>query len=271
VTAAGPALALALTLTGAPASTGTGIQASPVCLPAPAQPGHTYPLGTVYVTDTGTSTASLNLAAAPLWPGQRVYKGERAISPSWVTFTPATVTLSPGQGASVPATLAVPAGAPRGIYVANIVAGPQASPAPSGSGEHAQLAAAAATLLIFTAGEPAPSCTLPPAPGSPWAAQYAPLQPQERVVSMTWLKKHLPWVFGKHAPGQAAAAAQAASTPAAHTATAATAAAKDRSTEMPVIIAVLAAGALMVVLSWRRARRGSRVTSEHAGRAAVTP
>jgi hypothetical protein len=247
------AVSLGAGITGTPASAGAGIGAGNICLKSPAQPGGTYQLGGVYVTDTGSSTAVLDLAAVPLWPGQRVYKGERAISPSWVTFTPSQVTLGPGQGTSVPAALAIPAGTPRGIYVADIVAGVQASPAPSGGGEHAQLAAAAATLLIFSVGDPAPSCTLPPAPGSPWAAQYAPLQPQDRVMSMAWLRSHLPWVFGKHTPGHAAAA-QDASTPAADTKAAAV---KAPSAEMLGIIAVLAAG-LMLILGRRRARRGSR-------------
>jgi len=253
VTAAGPALALALALSGAPASTGTGIQASPVCLAAPAQPGHTYPLGGVYVADTGSGTASLSVAAAPLWPGQRVYRGELAVTPSWVTFSPSAVTLGPGQGASVPGALTVPAGAARGVYVADIIAGPQAGPALPGSGGYAQLAAAAATLLIFSVGEPAPSCTLPPAPGSPWAARYAPLEPQDTRVSMAWLRQHLPWVFGKHAPGQAAAA-QDASTPAADTAAAADGA---PSTEIPGLTGVLAVGMVLMLGRWR-VRRGHR-------------
>jgi hypothetical protein len=248
-------LAAASLGTGTPASAGAGIGAGNICLASPAQPGGTYQLGDVYITDTGTGTESLTLTAVPLWPGQRVYRGEQAISPSWVTFAPSTVPLGPGQGTSVPATLTVPAGASRGIYVADIIASTQASPAPSGSGGHAQLAAGAATLLIFTVGEPVPSCTLPPAPGSPWAAQYAPLQPQEPVVSRTWLEKHLPWVFGKRAPEHAAAAPDA-STPAADTTTAA--AVKARSAEMPAIIAVLAAGVLVAVPVWRRTRRSSR-------------
>jgi hypothetical protein len=244
------AASLGTGLASTPPSTGAGIGAGTICLKSPAQPGSTYQLGDIYVTDTGTSTATLNLAAAPLWPGQRVYRGEQAISPSWVTFTPSTVTLGPGQGASVPVTLAVPGGARRGIYVANIVAAAQPGPATSGSGAHAQLSAAADTFLIFSVGEPAPSCTLPPPPGSPWAAQYAPLQPQDATVSMTWLHQHLPWVFGKHAP-----AAHDASTPAADTTAAAV---KAPSAEIPGAIAVLAAGGLMLIMSRRRARRGRR-------------
>lgn len=252
LTAAGLAAAsLGAGTAGPPASAGIGIGARNICLNSPAQPGGTYQLGAISVTSTGNSTETMTLAAAPLWPGQRVYKGARAISPSWVTFTPATITLRAGQGTPVPATLTIPPGTPRGIYVANIIAAVQPSPAPPGSGEHAQLAAAAATLLIFTVGDPAPSCTLPPPPGSPWAAQYAPLQPQDAAVSMTWLRQHLPWVFSEHAPGRAAAARDA-STPAAGTTAAAV---KEPSAEMLGVIAVLAAG-LLLILGRRRARRG---------------
>jgi hypothetical protein len=215
VTAAGLAAAsLGAGLSGTPASTGTGIGAGNICLASPAQPGGTYQAGDVYVTDTGSTAESAGVTTAPLWPGQQVYKDELAISPSWVNFTPPAVALGPGQGASIPVTLTIPAGARHGIYVANILAGPQGSPAWSGTGEHAQLAGFAQTFLIFSIGKPAPSCTLPPAPGSPWAAQYAPLQPQDATVSMTWLRQHLPWVFG----GKQTTAAQAASTPVADTA-----------------------------------------------------
>jgi hypothetical protein len=203
------AAVLAAGAAGTPGA-GAGIGAGPVCLASPAQPGGTYQPGDVYVTDPGGSAVTLDLSAGPLWPGQQLYRGELAVSPSWVRFSPAAVTLRPGQGAPVPVTLAVPVGARRGIYVADILAAPQAGPALSGSGQHASLAGAAQAFLIFTVGpvEPAPSCTLPPAQGSPWAARYAPRQPQEATVPVSWLRSHLPWVFGGHAPALQAAAAQ---------------------------------------------------------------
>jgi hypothetical protein len=239
-------LAAASLAAGTPPSTGAGIGAGNICLNSPAQPGGTYRPGAVYVSDTGSSTETVDLTGGPLWPGQQVYKGEQAISPSWVSFSPAPVTLSPGQGTSVPVTVMIPAGARRGIYVADIVAVPQAGPrAAAGNGGRARLGGAAQTFLIFTVGpgEPPPSCTLPPAPGSPWAAQYAPHQPQDATVSMAWLRQHLPWVFGKHAPAQA---------PAASTATPYQPSVPRAGYGVLAALAALAA----VVLAWRRQRRG---------------
>jgi hypothetical protein len=217
VLAAASLASAAIGLAAPPASTGTGIQGGNVCLAASTQPGGTYRLGDIGITDTGSGPETLGIAAVPLWPGQRLYRGELPVGSSWVTFSPAATALQAGQGTSAAATLTIPAGTRPGLYIANIVAGPQASPASSGTGENAHLAGVAQTYLIFSVRAPVPSCVLPPPSGSPWATQYAPQQPQEDTVSRTWLEKQLPWVFGKHTSQPTATGTPAADTASART------------------------------------------------------
>jgi hypothetical protein len=166
----------------APASVGVGIQANPVCLAAAAQPGHGYPLGTVYVVNTGSGSESVSLKAETPFNG---LKGQH-VPPSWVGFGyprlllvigQDSVSLGAGQSAYIPVTVSVPAGARPGMYGADLVAGTVAA-APSGSGGHAVFGAGAETDLEFAvAPGPPPSCNPDPAvkpgPKVP-ASAYAP-------------------------------------------------------------------------------------------------
>lgn len=167
----------------APASTGAGIQGNPVCLSVTAQPGHSYPLGTVYVVDTGSDGESLSIRATGTFSGQSAPAHSRPFPPSWVSvsypkrfvfFPASSVSLSPGQGAYLPVTLNVPGSAQPGLYAGNLVAGIAGTPS-AGGGMVAGLGAAAATGLNFSVGVPAPSCgvTMPTAQaGAP--DQYVP-------------------------------------------------------------------------------------------------
>jgi hypothetical protein len=150
-----------------PASAGVGIQAAPVCLPATAQPGRSYPLGSLYVTDTGSSGESITVAVEPVWRGQSDYGRYRSVPASWVSvsypkhdlFLPSSsVSLSPGQGAYLAVTMTIPAGARRGMYVSNLVASAGTSPPQDHT---AALGAAAATGLELGVGVHAPSCGIP--------------------------------------------------------------------------------------------------------------
>lgn len=172
MTAALPAAVLTAALAAAPASTGVGIQANPVCLPAPARPGHAYQLGTVYVTDTGTSTEDITLHAQSL-QGPARYRSQLPVPPGWVSIGYPRllwiigqdhITLTAGQGAYLPVTLTIPPQARPGTYVTDLIAAAAASAA-GGSGARAVTGAGATTPLIFTITTPTPAtaCTsLPP-------------------------------------------------------------------------------------------------------------
>ena len=165
------------------ASIGVGIQGNPACLSVPAQPGHSYPLGTVYVVDTGSDGESLSIRATGTFSGQSAPAHSQPFPPSWVSigypkrylfFPSSSVSLSPEQGAYLPVTLNVPGNAAAGLYAGNLVAGIAGTPA-GGGGMVAGLGAAAATGLNFSVGVPAPSCgvTMPTAlSGAP--DQYVP-------------------------------------------------------------------------------------------------
>ena len=158
----------------APADTGVGIQAGNVCLSTPAQPGGSYQPGTVYVANKGSGTEAISLSAGPMSSGHA-----RPVPPAWVTFSyPAllwiipqhSVSIAPGQGASVPVTLNIPASAVRGQYEARLTAYAGGTPA-SGGGVQAELGAAAITFLKFGVGTAPAGCSPPspsqasPAPG----------------------------------------------------------------------------------------------------------
>ena len=170
---------LATALSGAP-GTGVGIQVGNVCLSAPARPGGSYQPGTVYVTNTGSATEAISLHAGQM-PSRQAGTAAAArhawpVPPAWVTFSyPArlwviprhSVSLAPGQGASIPVTLHIPAGARDGRYEAALTAS-AAGPAVPGGGPQAVLGAAAVTFLEFSVDVPA-DCR-PSSPPQPWWA-----------------------------------------------------------------------------------------------------
>jgi hypothetical protein len=150
-----------------PASVGVGISGFPACLPVPAQPGHSYVLH-VSVVNTGSGGESISIQTGPPVNG---LKGI-AVPPQWVSFGypkllgiigQGSVSLSPGQQASVPVTVSVPAGAKPGLYGANLVAGAMSAPSPGGGGQAVLGAAAEDDLEFAVAPGKAPSCDLYPA------------------------------------------------------------------------------------------------------------
>jgi hypothetical protein len=166
---AAPLIAISLL---APASVGVGIGGNPVCLGVVAQPSHSYSLGNVYVTDTGSGSEAVSLHAETPFNG---LKGLH-FPESWVTFGypkllgiigQSSVNLNPGTGpgtaADVPATLNVAPDAKPGEYAADLVAGTVASPSPGGGGQ-AVFGAGAETNLLFTVGPGGkpPSCAPDP-------------------------------------------------------------------------------------------------------------
>jgi hypothetical protein len=167
-----------------PASVGVGIGAEPVCLGTVAQPGHSYPLGNVYVVNTGSGGESVTLRAEAPFNG---LKGQH-FPPSWVSAAYPELlgvigqdhlSLTAGGSAYVPLTLAVPAGARPGGYAADLVAGTVSAPSPGGGGQ-AVFGAGAETNLEFTVGPGGkpPSCpqdpSVTPDPKVP-ASAYSPV------------------------------------------------------------------------------------------------
>lgn len=175
---AASALVLAVVL---PASVGVGIGGAPVCPAASVQPGQSVSLGSIYVVNTGSGSEDITLRAeAPAngLPGV-------SFPASWVSFGyPKTlwvigrssVTLSPGQGTDIPATLAVPAGAKPGLYASDLLAGTMSAPSPGSGGQAVFGAGAEENLQFAVAPAKAPSCTDPVVAKVP-GAQYAPPSP----------------------------------------------------------------------------------------------
>jgi hypothetical protein len=148
------------------AGVGAGIQGNPVCLPVTAQPGHSYPLGQVYIQDTGDSSENMSVSAAPIWKGQAGYGHAIPVDPGWISVSYPSVLwvihrsyvqVAAGQGAYLSVTLNVPSNARPGRYAGNMVASTGGASASSG-GMTAGLGAAATTDLEFAVGVTAPSC-----------------------------------------------------------------------------------------------------------------
>jgi hypothetical protein len=104
-----------------------------VCYAGIARPGHSYSMSDSHWVNTGTARETLVFRVDP--PG----------GTSWIKMAESSITLDPGQAASIPVTLTVPAGAVKGIYGARLVA--------SGAEENVE----------FGVGMPA-NCTGPSAP-----------------------------------------------------------------------------------------------------------
>jgi hypothetical protein len=76
-----------------------------------------------------------------------------------------SVTIDPGQHASIPVTLHIPAGARHGQYDAALTARTAGTPAPGGGAQ--AVLGAAATFLKFSVSATPPDCN-PPPPPQPW-------------------------------------------------------------------------------------------------------
>jgi hypothetical protein len=156
----------------APAGT-TTIQGAPVCLPSPAQPGHSYPLS-VSVSGSGP----LTLSVVPDTGG--LHASLRQVPASWVTFA-----ANPASPGSVAFTLTIPGNADPGAYWSNIEAGTGGQPQ-SGSGVTVTNRTAATTGLVFTVG---PSSTPPPPCDALSLAQSTgkyPPWPSEKFKTASW-------------------------------------------------------------------------------------
>jgi hypothetical protein len=124
----------------AQASIGVGIQAGPVRLGAAAHPGGSYALPPVYVVNTGTQPEALTVRI------ERVSSGPgRPVPASWVHASGSAVRLSHNQGTRIPLQLVLPATAPPGQYLTDVVVRGSASVSDGG----ANLGVAAATKLQF--------------------------------------------------------------------------------------------------------------------------
>jgi hypothetical protein len=159
-----PAVLLATAaLSGAPGAAGVGIGASDVCLSTPARPGGSYQPGTVYVVNTGSATETITLDTGPMlsWqvetvttvdgtqrdvvqtvphPEDDFTRHALPVPAAWVTFGyPAllwviprhSVTIDPGQHASIPVTLHIQASARHGQCEAALTARTADAPAPA--------------------------------------------------------------------------------------------------------------------------------------------
>ena len=81
-----------------------------VCYAGIAHPGHSYSMSSSYWVNTGTEPETL------------VFRVDPPAGASWIKMAESSVTLDPGQAASIPVTLTVPAGAAKGIYGARLEA-----------------------------------------------------------------------------------------------------------------------------------------------------
>ena len=132
------AAAVALTLAGSPVVAGVGIQAGPVCPATTVAQGGTYTLPPVQVADTGSGDVSISLAVIRMTDRRSVLHGQ-PVPRGWVAFTyprkwlvipQSSVPVASGGSALVPGTLAIPATAATGAYVAWILPYPAGSSTP---------------------------------------------------------------------------------------------------------------------------------------------
>jgi hypothetical protein len=200
-----PAVLLATAaLSGAPGAADVGIGASDLCVNTPARPGGSYQPGRCTSPTPAVPARPSPCRPARCRPGRR-RRPSRSTAPSATSCRPSrtpkttlsatpgrsppdlvsigypallwviprhSVSLAPGQGASIPVTLHIPADARHGQYEAALTARTAGAPAPGG-GAQALLGAAAATVLKFSVDAAPPDCTPVPPPQPWWAAPPA--------------------------------------------------------------------------------------------------
>jgi hypothetical protein len=137
----------------ASASIGTGVGADPLVLAGTAVPGHSYELPRLYLVNTGTETSRYALAVTRIDHG-----AQRDVPAGWVVLPAAPVTLGAKNTTYVPLTLRVPADAPLGDYMTDVVAGTMAH----AGGAGAAVGAKAAAQLLFTVGHDSGGLPSPP-------------------------------------------------------------------------------------------------------------
>ena len=151
--AAAVLLLLMLAVAPAGASIGVGVGAAPLRLAAPASPGGSYQLPSLYVVNTGSQASDylvrVQLLGHP--PG-------RDVPAAWVHLGLTRLQLGAHDHALIPVTLAVPKDAPGGAYRTDLIA----STVMTRPGRGAGLGAAAADLLSFTVDAPGHGLLWPP-------------------------------------------------------------------------------------------------------------
>jgi hypothetical protein len=168
---------IAASLLASPGVTAT-IQGYPVCLPATAQPGHSYSL-TVYV-----SGGSLTLTVTPAH--DTLERTLHQVPASWVQF--ASNPAGPGQDAL---TLSIPDGAAPGAYWSDIRGGTQGQ-SQQGGGVQVSNQTAATAAFVFTVG---PSATPPPPCDALTLAYYTgkfPAWPTKAFATSSWKQVFAP-------------------------------------------------------------------------------
>jgi hypothetical protein len=132
-----------LSASAAQASIGVGVQADPVRLTAPAHPGASYKLPSLYVVNTGSEPESVTVTVKHLsqGPGQ-------TIPGSWVHATVPSGQLQPKQQVLIPLELNTPGDARTGGYRSDIVV--TGTDGSTSQGQGVQFGAAASTDLEFT-------------------------------------------------------------------------------------------------------------------------
>jgi hypothetical protein len=82
----------------------------PVCYSGITHPGHSYSMSDSYWVNSGTEPEMIVIHVDP------------PAGAYWIRMKENSITLNPGQAASIPVTLYIPPGAARGIYEAKLVA-----------------------------------------------------------------------------------------------------------------------------------------------------
>ena len=82
----------------------------PVCYAGIAHPGHSYSMSDSYWVNSGTEPETIVIHVDP------------PAGAYWIRMKENSITLNPGQAASIPVTLYIPPGAAQGIYGAKLVA-----------------------------------------------------------------------------------------------------------------------------------------------------
>ena len=126
------------------ADRGVGVDVGQLAVGRTLEPGQSYDLPRIGVTNTGDETTEYGLSVGHL-DGQSA----RLPDPDWISFAPQRFVLEPGQTRDVSIEIVLPANAEPGDYFALLRA--QTAPPESGG---ASLGVAAATKLSFTV-EPA--------------------------------------------------------------------------------------------------------------------
>lgn len=127
------------------AGAGAGVEASPVVLPVPANPGQSYALPGLYVVNTGDESSRYVARVERLASARGL-----DVPSAWISFGRNDVLLAPGQWTILPLSLTVPSAAAVGHYASDLIVATAGDTAQGGT----IVGAAAATGLEFSVAEP---------------------------------------------------------------------------------------------------------------------